>query len=109
MKNPQDIYVPNSDSLVAFAGFIAYVDTKNEKFNRVCFKADTRDRNSELISVTAFKGEGNRPDFKALTEHAKGRYAVVIAAKRETPSKDGSAVYQNYILENLFLFPEQNK
>lgn len=107
MKNPNKVYVPEKGELVKFAGYIAHVDTSNEKFNRVCFKEDTRNNDSGLVSVTAWKPgpEDKRPDFKSLTNDAKGRYAVVLAQKQVNPGNDGKE-YNNYNMLTIDFAPK---
>lgn len=107
MKNPQNIFIPkNGSQLVKFAGFIVYVDKANPSFNRLCFKTDTRDKDSDLVSVTAFAGDAhtNRPDYKSLTDNAQGRFAVVIASK-STVTKDDGRTFDNYILQSIDFAP----
>lgn len=102
MKNPQTIYIPKDKELVKFSGFIVHVDTANEKFNRLCFKEDTKDKESALVSVNAWKSE-NGPDLKALTNDAKGRFATVIASK-SVSNKDGKE-YTNYTVQSIDFAP----
>ncbi len=103
MKNPRSIFIRDSikegeAELVKFAGFIVHVDTSNDKRTRVCFKEDTSDRDSKLISVDAWHRDKG-PDWRKLLENVKGRFAVVIATKTV------NGEYDNYSLESIDMAP----
>lgn len=105
MKNPINVYVSdkvkNGDAeLVKFTGFIAHVDTSNENRIRLCFRADTSDKDSGLVSVTAWKNsDGKGPDWEKILSDAKGRWAVVTAVHT---SSNG---YDNYTLNTIDMAP----
>ena len=104
MTNPRTIFIHDKvkegeAELVKFVGFIVHVDDSNDKRTRICFKADTSDRESGLVSVDAWHRDKG-PDWKKVLENAKGRWAVVIATKTV------NGQYDNYSLESLDMAPK---
>lgn len=107
MKNPRSVYVRNTvkegtEELVKFVGFITHVDTKATDRTRICFKSDTQDKDSPLVSVDAWHSE-NGPDWRDILGNAKGRWCVVLATK-SINNKNG-VEYTNYHLDSIDMAP----
>lgn len=109
-KNPKPIFVRKAVAegqgrIVKFAGFICAITDKNSKKRGVCFKADTQDQNSGLVTVDAWLSDNGPKWGEILTKEKVGCFAVAIAT--ETQSMKDGKVYVNYTLDSIDIAPSK--
>ncbi len=109
-KNPKPIFqrkavLEGRGRNVKFAGYICAITDKNPKKRGVCFKADTQDQNSGLVTVDAWLSENGPKWGEILTKDKVGCFAVAIAT--ETQSMKDGKVYVNYTLDSIDIAPSK--